>query len=323
MSTPAGSGPQEFLEYGGLASVPGPFHCTDARIVLLPVKADPAKLAALCTGVLGLHADGTPRYAPVGPYVMLSFGSMTVRSTSTGHSRFYNVRYDAMGGSAEHHVALWVPVIADHHDGPVDLVDQFATFMPAIWVDNPVSLLGGRDIYGIAKQWGSHTIADDMRTCGLDVFGGTFGRAELTGMHRLLDITRLGGHHPIQVVSQAVDEVIAGFRKGIEKLRRGEVELPGRALLFQAAHALKHRNLTQVAVRQFRTTHQDGAKGSDPDLVGITTTFATMTPTILTHGFHVEVHPLDSHPLTRSLGIASQDVPVALEVTSEFTLSAT
>jgi len=323
VTTPAGSGPQEFFEYGGLASIPGPFRCTDARIVLMPVEADPVKLAALCTGVLGLHADGTPRYAPVGTHVMLSFGSMTVRSTSTGLSRFYNVTYDAMGASAEQHVALWVPVIADHHDGPIDLVDQFATFMPAIWVDNPVSLLGGRDIYGIAKQWGAHTIAADFRTCGLDVFGGTFGRTELTGMHRLLDITPLGGHHPVQVVSEAVDEVIAGFREGLRKLRHGEVELPGPALLFQAAHALKHRNLTQVAVRQFRTPFRDGAEGSDPDVIDITTTFATMTPTILTHGFHVEVHPLDSHPLTASLGIATQDVPIALEVTSEFTLSVT
>ena len=47
-----------------------------------------------------------------------------------------------------------------------------------------------------------------------------------------------------------------------------------------------------------------------------------MHPTLLDHGFDVVVHPLDSHPLLRTLGIASQTTAVGIEVTADFILAA-
>ena len=80
--------------------------------------------------------------------------------------------------------------------------------------------------------------------------------------------------------------------------------------------------LHQVAVRQFRTPAGDGASGSTPELVGITTRFSSLDVKLLDHGFDVVVHPLDSHPLLTSLGIASQTTVVGLEVAADFVLSA-
>jgi hypothetical protein len=321
VTAPGGTPAHPFLEYGGLTSVPGPFRCSDASIVLVPLRADPAKLADLCATVLA-DPSGATSYASVGEFILLSFGSMVVRSQSPARSGFFDAPYAGMGASAERHVALWVPTVAGHRDGCVELIDRFALFIPAMWVDNPVSLLGGRDIYGIAKQWGVPSIDEDRPGCSLDVFGGDFGPDAVSGVHRLLDVTPRDGWHPGQAVREAVDEVGQVAGDGLRRLLHGEVELPDGALLSEAAEALARRTLHQVAVRQFRTAAGDGAGGTPPELVGITTEFHTLDTRLLGHGFDVVVHPLASHPLERWLGIRSQEASVGVEVTADFTLSA-
>ena len=321
MTTPDGTVGFPFLEYGGLTSVPGPFHCTDASIVLIPLRADPTKLADLCTTVL-VDPTGATSYAPVGEFVLLSFGSMTVRSLSPTRSRFFDTTYADMGASAERHVALWVPTVAGHRDGSVELIDRFAMFIPAMWVDNPVSIQGGRDIYGIAKQWGVPSITHDGAGCSLDVFGGDFGSHEVSAIHRLIDVTPRDGRHPVEAVREVADEVAKVVGDGLRRLLHGQVALPDGALMTEAVDALAQHTLHQVAVRQFRSPAADGAGASPPELVEITTAFQSLDTRLLTHGFDVVVHPLASHPLERWLGITSQEVAVGVEVTGDFTLSA-
>jgi hypothetical protein len=74
-----------YLEYGGLASVPGPFLCSEAKVYLFALRADPALLADLCSKVL-VDPHGVTSYTPLGEFVLLSFGSMTVRSLSKERS---------------------------------------------------------------------------------------------------------------------------------------------------------------------------------------------------------------------------------------------
>ena len=309
-----------YLEYGGLTSIPGPFHCSEARIVMTALQADPERLDSLCATVL-VEPDGTSRYTPVGEFVMLSFGSMVVRSTNPDRSGFFDTPYSDMGAAVERHVALWVPTVAHRGDGDVESIDQFALFLPAMWVDNPVSLVGGREIYGIAKQWGVSTIGDD-HSCSLDVIGGDFGPGAMAGEQRLLDISPSPDIHPGKAVRELADEVGRIVGGGLRKLLHGHVEVPDRALLAEVERAVVDRQLHQVAVRQFRTPAGDGASGSTPELVGITTRFSSLDVKLLDHGFDVVVHPLDSHPVLTSLGIASQTAVVGLEVAADFVLSA-
>ena len=79
-------------------------------------------------------------------------------------------------------------------------------FIPAMFVDNPISLLGGRDIYGIAKQWGVPTFGDD-HACTLDVLGGDFGPGAVSGTQRLLDITPRRDVHPGQALVDMAGEM--------------------------------------------------------------------------------------------------------------------
>jgi hypothetical protein len=313
------SGPA-YLEYGGLTSVPGPFHCSDAHIVVTPLKADRDRLVELCSTVLA-GPDGSSSFGPVGEFVLLSFGSMVVRSMSPDRSAFYGIPYADMGASTEQHVAVWIPVVSGHGDGAVEAIDQFAVFIPAMWVDNPVSLLGGREIYGIAKQWGEVTIGED-HSCSLTVVGGDFGPGAMSGPTTLFDITPRSDIHPVQAIRDVTDEAGRILAHGLKALLHGKVELPDRALMAEAERALANHELHEIAVRQFRTPPADGAAGSPPELVGITSRFSTVVPSLLDHGFDVVVHPLDSHPLLASLGIASQTTAIGIEVTADFILAA-
>ena len=320
MTGTGGPNAHPYLEYGGLTSVPGPFRCRDAKVVLMPLEADPDALDHLCSSVLGAPA-GAPAYERVGKFVLLSFGSMTVRSESTRTSPLFATPYADMGESPESHVALWMPVIARGNGGGSGSADRYAVFLPVMWVDNPVSLVGGREIYGIAKQWGLSTISPDHRRCALDVFGGAFGAGRKSDMHRLIDIVPSTGAHPGELVKVAADQVRQMVRDELRRLADGEVDLPDGALLHTMASALVDHQFDQVAVRQFRTQVHDGADGSPPELVGITTRFHSIQPEFLGHGFHVTVTDVDSHPLHAMFGISTQMAPFGIEVTADFTLS--
>ena len=310
-----------YLEYGGLASVPGPFRCRDAKVVLMPLEADPAALDHLCSSVLSAAA-GAPTFERVGRFVLLSFGSMAVRSESPRSSPQFATRYCDMGESPESHVALWVPVVARGTGGRNGSPDRYAVFIPVMWVDNPVSLVGGREIYGFAKQWGKATIGRDRRRCALDVFGGAFGADRSSDLHRLVDIVPGEGAHPVAMAAVAAEQARQLVRDGLRRLADGEVDLPDGALLHAMASALVDHRFGQVAVRQFRLPDRNGADGCPPELVGITTRFHSLEHEFLGHGFHVTITEVDSHPLRALFGIATQTAPFGIEVSSEFTLSA-
>ena len=310
-----------YLEYGGLTSVPGPFRCRDARIVLMPLEADPEALDRLCSTVLSAAA-GAPTFERVGRFVLLTFGSMAVRSESPRSSPLFATRYCDMGESPESHVAVWVPVLARGAGGQRGSTDRYAVFIPVMWVDNPVSLVGGREIYGFAKQWGKPMISPDRRRCALDVFGGGFGAGRSSDMHRLVDIVPGGGAHPVAMAAVAVDQARQLARDGLRRLADGEVDLPDGALLHAMASALVDHQFDQVAVRQFRMPAGDGADGCPPELVGITTRFHSVEHEFLGHGFDVTIADVDSHPLHAMFGIRSQTAPFGIEVTADFTLSA-
>lgn len=310
-----------FVEYGGLASVPGPFLCSDARIYFFALRADPGLLADLCTRVL-VDPVHTTSYTPLGEFVLLSFGSMTVRSLSTELSQEFGTAYADMGSSTERHAAFWIPTAAGHRADHAALIDRIALFVPAMWVDNPVSLVGGREIYGIAKQWGRPDITfGDRPSCSLDVFGGTFGRDATSGYHRLFDLTPGDAPHLGLAVQEVVIEAGRLAGDALHELLRGTVTLPDESLFREAVAAVAHRQLRQVAARQFRTPAGDGTVATGVELVELTSTFRSVRANLLRRSFRFDLSSLPSHPLGRTLGLATQTVPFGLEVTAEFELA--
>ena len=65
--------------------------------------------------------------------------------------------FDAMGVVAERHAAIWIPVRCRGPEG----TPAVGVFLPYLWLDDPISIASGREVYGYAKNWGWPRFAGD------------------------------------------------------------------------------------------------------------------------------------------------------------------
>jgi uncharacterized protein with NAD-binding domain and iron-sulfur cluster len=302
-----------YAQYGGLTTVPGPFRCADAVIYAFFLKADATKLGTLFQRVFGPPAGGHLGVAPVGDTVMLSFGSMNVNSMNTGHDPELGVAYDEMGHSPETNAAVWILT-----ESPKDM----AVFVPAMWVDNPISLTGGREIYGFAKNWGAIALGPGETQFSLDVYGGDFGPDKSTGNKRLVTLTL----HPeernlIQKVVLIGDEMGAAVAEVFELLKgRLGFGIPSdEAFVRHLITELIRKELRQVYLRQFRAP-AGNMTASPYDYVASVSRFETVKLELLSSRYQFSLDNVDSHPLAKELGIGSQDVNYGLKISGEFVL---
>jgi len=218
-----------YIEYGALATAPGPLLCERARLYCFFLKADHARVQELCDRVLSEPAGGAVRYrvSRVAP-VVLSLGTIGgLRSLHPGHA--------GRGSAFEPEAAIWVPVIAQRLvDG--EYVDRrLAIFMPYIWVDDPIAFAAGREVYGFAKTqgWigelgdprlsaGAGALPDPPAELALDVYGTTeYHEGAELGRTRLITIRRAEARRSIDPIapgasgdtlSGLVDHFHAGLR---------------------------------------------------------------------------------------------------------------
>jgi len=130
-----------YVDYGGLATCPSPVDCDDATLYSFILDADHGRLAALCERVFSAPSGGDLDLRPLGRHVMLTFGNVEQIKPQLEP-------WCQMGHVSERQVALWVPVVAVRSRQGRPIAMSLGWFVPYMWVDNPISLTGGREIYG-------------------------------------------------------------------------------------------------------------------------------------------------------------------------------
>lgn len=301
-----------FVEYGGMTTAPGPFSCTDAVMYAFFLEGDPGRLQALCDKVFAEPTGGAHRYHAIGRHVMLTFGTMNVRSMIPP--------YDQVGYVVELHAALWILTTAVRESGHHLVADRIAAFVPAIWVDNPISLAGGREIYGFAKNWGWPTLPDTetLDAFTLDTFGGNFGRDNTAGRNRLFALERTDRDRALTLVKlrdmgHAID-VAAELAVPTE---RGEIVLPSLRLARSLFDEFRGHQMRQVFLKQFRSA-QDGTLASQQQIVEALTKIDRIEIHRIDHSYRFTLEHLDSHPLAEQLGLHDQVVGWGLVSSSDF-----
>ena len=138
----------QFVKFGCRLTVPPPIVCKNAILYELHVKADFAKLGALCDTVFG---NSSVRCEPLqeDAYVVVRFGSIEWVGPD---SRVVN---GINAGVQEEQIIFQVPVKVHANNDSV-----YAHFSPFIWVDNALSLVGGREVFGYPKSLGEFKIED-------------------------------------------------------------------------------------------------------------------------------------------------------------------
>ena len=154
-----------------------------APVQLLFLEAKHELLEALCDKVFAQPSHGELDLHPLGHHVMLSFGVIDkIKPRLEPWCR--------MGFARERQVALWIPVFAVRSRGPLPVAASLGWFVPYMWVDNPLSLAGGREIYGFNKNLGHIELPDngDFGRLSLEAYGGDYRADAAAGWHPLMEV---------------------------------------------------------------------------------------------------------------------------------------
>jgi hypothetical protein len=306
-----------YVEFGGLASAPGPLQCDDTTLYVFALEADRDKLDALCRRVFRDPTGGAVDFRPLGDQVIVTFGVVgAIRPTLDP--------WHAMGDVREPQVGFWIPVarVREERDGDLEAT-HFAMFCAAMMLDNPISLLSGREDYGYPKTMGWSTMPPDGDLAApftLEVFGMNYGDGQQPARRPLLELTPSGDALPevdlalgdMLAVGEWIKEAIPGGR--------GRPEL-GLRFAVDFARALHDHTVDQVFLKQVRAT-DDGREADLQQVVVAPAVTRNVRARQLQHDYDLKLHPLDSHPLHDELGLCEQRVTLACRLDFDFTIQA-
>lgn len=299
-----------YVEYGGLTTAPGPLRCEQATLYVFWARASKERVATLCRKVFAEPTGGAVECEPLlGGWVAISFGTI-------GRITVLTPPHDVKGHVHERHAAVWVPVRCQGPEG----TPKVAAFLPYMWLDNPISVASGRELYGYAKNWGWPIFAGSEpaaarsparpRRFRLDAYAiESYGRDERPQRRRLLELRRAG-------VRAAGTEARAGPEAGREpgglagltsaSLAALRARDPGLGPLGAAAGEARTalaEGVDQIFLRQFRSP--GSGDGADPSqvVVGRAKVAPGSVETRPLPPHRLSLQHLDSHPLGPELGL--------------------
>jgi hypothetical protein len=307
-----------YVEFGGLASAPGPLQCDQTTLYVFGLRADRERMEALCTRVFRDPTGGAVDYRPLGDHVMVTFGVV-------GAIRPAMEPWHSMGAVREPQVGFWIPVarVREQDDGDLEGT-HFGMFCAAMMLDNPISLLSGREDYGYPKTMGWSAMPPDddpTRPFTLEVFGMDFGDGQAPERRPLMELTPAGA--PVQEVDLAVGDLLEVGRaiKRVIIDDRDEIEL-GLRFAADFADAIAHSTVDQVFLKQVRAT-VDGKRADLQQVVVAPARTRNVRARQLPHDYDLVLHHLDSHPLHDELGIVErQRVILAARMDFDFRIEA-
>jgi hypothetical protein len=197
-----------------------------------------------------------------------------------------------------------------------------------MFVHNPISMAGGREIYGYAKNWGWIGMPWNKRRPNrftLETFGiETYKPRSRAEQLPLLEVSRARRRRRRK--KGDTWQGIEGAFATITKLLAGEVSdakdlfvLPGLKLAENLFHDFIHREVPQVFLKQFRSV-EDGLAASSQAIVEAPTQVERLEGFSFLDEFRFNLHHLDSHPIADDLGLKSQDALLSFWLDMDFNL---
>ena len=297
-----------YVEYGGRATAPGPFLSIKGRFRSFLLEGDETRIADLVRRTLDEPAGPEVAYRAIGSKVLLMVGGFDrVSSMASPFDRWGTVR--------EVMAAFWVPVIAGREHGDVFVAERIGLEAPYVFVDNPMSYLGGRETYGYAKTMGLFDPPDGVgERQRVAAFGGDFGRDDGAGWRPFLEISANGVEEsdglgrlegPAALLGQLAPQML-------ERNAEGEVVLPGARLVASLVDDMLEGRIRQVFLKQFRDAAR-GARACYQSVVEAPIDVKRVSIRRSRRDWDITIQPLDSHPIDQEMGIPSQRAILALE----------
>lgn len=298
----------DFVEYGGRIDSPAPFACDEGVVRALVLDADAERLDALVERALTRPARGAVEYRAVGGTVLLQTGHF-------GRVACLREPYDTWGAVREVVSCFWVPVLAGREHFGVFVADRFAFFAPYVFVDNPMSLAGGRGVHGYNKSEARFEPATGIGEKVLvQPFGGDFSPEARAGWQPLLEIAEQAGSAGAGPVLDGIGDIARALVPELVELALGDedIELPGLKLAAQLMKSTLAGRGNQVFLKQFRDA-DDGTKACYQSVIEAEATFKALRAAPVGRPVKLTVHDLDSHPIGAELGIETQVARFAMD----------
>ncbi len=317
MSQPEGSTGPRFVDYGPMATVPGPLRCDATTVYCFIASADAKRLDGLCQRVFDESSAGAVQCRALGGQVLVVF-SITRKITVP------TPPWDRVGPVAELHAGVWVPMFLLRRGRMGGR--GWGVFMPFVWVDNTLSLTVGREVYGYSKSIGrlgfpgdgkpdsqpsGSFVLDACEWAGLDDAHGPHPR-------RLLEVVLKAGHDATE--EETFDD-LPSLARDIADVLDVRSDLAAAAGLSPVDPFGALASVPQVFLRQLRSI-EDGARASLSEvlLANATPDPSSFHAQRLRGSYDLTVGTLESHPLGRDLGLTSGPVRRAYRVDMDFTV---
>jgi hypothetical protein len=304
----------DYVDYGGRLTAPGDFLCLDGHFRSIFLEGDKQAITSLVDKVFNQPARGAARFQVLTKYVLLQIGWFgQVRATTEPH--------DQKGFVREEQASLWVPLVQGHEEDGRFVRDRLVLAVPFIFVDNPMSYVGGRETYGFPKSLGRFDFergVDGTMTCS--TYGGDFAWDNQADWRPLMKLTVTEPAVPGRETELDGNDAILEYIAKLEKEQRGEsLSIGDLRLLRDILEQVFGGLARQVFLKQFRDAHDpDGACYQEIIEANIE---MGKTKTRLGGGgmWQVDVTDFQSHPIGADLGVRSQRTRLSYAVDMEFT----
>lgn len=303
----------DYVEEPFLGTTPAPGLALGTTLYAFFPRVDRDRVVALCERTFDRPSQGRIRFAPL-PFadrVLLTFGVIERIAPTTPP-------FDRMGYIVERHAALWIPVL--RRNGPAG-TPRWALHIASLWIDDPLSVATGREVFGVAKGYGWPRFDgdgtgdrppghDEPEAFALDVYGlASFGTEEHPARRRLLDLKRgedapareLHGGEILDDPRMAARAIGRSLLPEGERIGADQDEEP------QPLHVqgLPGFTVPLAFLKQIRSI-EDGTRAAHQSIA--ISPFRVLPDTFSARrlpGHELTIHPVASHPLGDLLGLRS------------------
>ena len=304
------AGPPGYVEFGGLDTFPGPYDCRKTTLYSFMVMADIGALERLVNQVLTRPTLGAAEFRPLAPMVMLSIGDIANVVPLTPPYKTY-------GSVNEAQLAVWVPVVQVTGAGAEKTAKNFWMFTSYIWVDNPMSMATGREMYGWPKSMGIIHLPDEAdASLSLQTYGLDYDPANQPSYLDLLRLTPTVN----PVGESRVGTTVGAFAQAVVDTVKAQHQLDLTArfgIAVELTDDAVDMALPEIYLKQIRSI-ECGTNAALQQIcdshAGIETVSFQQLPT----SYALSIQKVDSHPLALDLGIADQEVKVAFKIEMDF-----
>jgi hypothetical protein len=282
-----------YVEYGPRESSPPPFQSQGGRFLFCDLQGDVKKITKMCNAMLNTPAKGRVVYKPKDGTVVMMAGTWRGLSSLPMVGR---------GQVNEVQVALMVPLIAER---PSTKERHVAAMLPYVFVDNPLSLINGREDYGYQKALAKfHSPPLSGENISVRAYGGRFARTSVAKWVPVLSFEPITGEPaspgPLEPPDSVAEKVALAAAHGMSPRTRVSV-------LTSIVDALTKGTATQVFLKQFRDAEVAGA-ACYQKVVEVPVKMTVTTARTMFSQWRVTINSPNSHPITKDLGVQSETV---------------